>query len=75
MSISANKVHGIRAANCNNEFEVEMSRAHNNANVLALGARVLTPEKALPLVDLFIKTEFEGGRHQKRVDKMMAIEG
>ena len=74
MCISANKVHGIRAANCSSEFEVHMSREHNDANVLALGARVLTPEKALPLVDLFLKTSFEGGRHQRRVDKMMAIE-
>jgi ribose 5-phosphate isomerase B len=74
MCISANKVHGIRAANCSNDFEVQMSREHNDANVLALGARVLTPEKALPLVDLFLKTGFEGGRHQRRVDKMMAIE-
>jgi len=74
MCISANKVHGIRAANCCSEFEVQMSREHNDANVLALGARVLTPEKALPLVDLFLNTTFEGGRHQRRVDKMMAIE-
>ncbi|HUO60596.1 MAG TPA: ribose 5-phosphate isomerase B [Candidatus Acidoferrales bacterium] len=74
MCISANKVHGIRAANCSSEFEVQMSREHNDANVLALGARVLTPERAMQLVDLWLKTAFEGGRHQRRVDKMMAIE-
>ena len=75
MCISANKVHGIRAANCCNEFEVQMSREHNDANVLALGARVLTSDRAMQLVDLWLKTAFEGGRHQRRVDKMMAIEG
>jgi ribose 5-phosphate isomerase B len=75
MCISANKVHGIRAANCSNEFEVQMSREHNDANVLALGARVLTSDRAMQLVDLWLKTAFEGGRHQRRVDKMMAIEG
>ena len=74
MAIAANKVHGIRAANVCNEFETQMSREHNNANVLTLGARVLSNEKGLALVDLWLKTEFAGGRHERRVEKIMAIE-
>src|SRR5512138_752570 len=74
MAMAANKVPGIRAANVTTEFEAEMLRAHNDGNVLALGARVLTEEQALPVVDKFLHTAFSGGRHQRRVDKVMEIE-
>jgi len=74
MAISANKVPGIRAANCDNLFEAQMSREHNDANILALGARVLQPEAAMEIVDTWIKTEFAGGRHQRRLDKIHEIE-
>ncbi len=74
MALAANKIHGIRAANVTSEFEAQMLREHNNGNILTLGARVVDEEQALKLVDTFVKTEFAGGRHQKRVDKIMAIE-
>jgi ribose 5-phosphate isomerase B len=74
MAISANKVHGIRAANITSEYEAQMSREHNDLNVLTLGARILDEDKALKIVDLWIKTQFAGDRHQRRVGKMMAIE-
>jgi ribose 5-phosphate isomerase B len=74
MAISANKVHGIRAANITSEFEAQMSREHNDLNVLALGARVVDEKQALKLVDLWLKTEFAGDRHARRVNKMMALE-
>jgi ribose 5-phosphate isomerase B len=74
MSISANKVPGIRAAKVDSEFEAEMARAHNDANVLCLGARVMDAPTAEKLMHKFLDTRFEGGRHQRRVDKMMAIE-
>ena len=74
MSICANKVRGIRAAVCNEEYTTEFTRRHNNANVLCLGQRILSEEMALRIVDIFLKTEFEGGRHQKRIDKITAIE-
>lgn len=74
MSIAANKVHGVRAANVASEYEAQMAREHNDANVLAIGARVLDEEKARTIVDKFLSTEFAGGRHQKRVDKIMEIE-
>lgn len=74
MSMSANKVPGIRAARVDTEFEAEMARAHNNANVLCLGARVTDAATAEKLVRKFLETRFEGGRHQRRVDKIMAIE-
>ena len=74
MSIAANKVPGIRAANVTSDYEAQMSREHNNANVLALGARVLDAPKAFAIVDRFLHTAFAGGRHQRRVDKIMAIE-
>ena len=67
ISISANKVEGIRAALAHNEFTAKLSRLHNNANVIALGARVIGDELAKACVDTFIGTEFEGGRHAKRV--------
>jgi ribose 5-phosphate isomerase B len=74
MAISANKVPGIRAANCDSVFEAQMSREHNDANVLALGARVVETESALEIVDKWLTTSFAGGRHQRRVDKIHEIE-
>lgn len=74
MSITANKVMGIRAALCGDVFSAEMTRRHNDANVLALGARVTGIEKMMEITDIFLTTPFEGGRHQKRVDKVTQIE-
>ncbi|MFC1523507.1 ribose 5-phosphate isomerase B [Thermodesulfobacteriota bacterium] len=70
MSIAANRRKTIRAALCHELFTTRMSREHNNANVLCLGARVIGPGLALEMVDLWLKTEFAGGRHQQRIDKM-----
>ncbi len=70
ISISANKIKGIRAALAHNEFTARLSRMHNNANVIALGARVIGDELAKACVDAFISTEFEGGRHARRVCKI-----
>jgi ribose 5-phosphate isomerase B len=74
MAITANKVDGIRAANVSTEYEAQMSREHNNANVLALGARIITADDALRIVDKWLTTPFAGGRHERRVEKIMAIE-
>ena len=74
MSIAANKVKGIRAAACSEHFSAKFTRLHNNSNVLCLGGRVIGVGTAIEIVDLFVDTEFEGGRHQTRVDKIMAIE-
>jgi ribose 5-phosphate isomerase B len=74
MSIAANKVHGIRAAHVTSELEAQLSREHNDANVLAIGGRVLDENMAHKIVDRWLSTEFAGGRHQQRVDKIMAIE-
>ncbi len=73
ISIAANKVQGIRCANCISPYMAELSRQHNNANVLALGARIVDVENAKIIVDTFLRTEFEGGRHQKRIEKIDAI--
>jgi ribose 5-phosphate isomerase B len=73
-SIAANKMSGIRAALCCNEFMAEMAKRHNNANVLALGGRVLGEELAFGIVDRWINTTFEGGRHQKRIEKIHELE-
>lgn len=73
-SIAANKMQGIRAALCCNEFMAEMSRRHNNANVLALGARVLGDELAICIVERWLASPFEGGRHQRRIDKIHQLE-
>ena len=72
--IAANKVNGVRAALCHDEWMARMARQHNNANVLAFGARVLADARALLILDLFIETEFEGGRHQSRIEQLAAIE-
>ncbi len=74
ISISANKVKGIRCALCGDLFSAEMTRRHNDANMLALGARVVSQDLALQIIDKFLETPFEGGRHQKRIEKMMDIE-
>ena len=74
MSMCANKVKGIRACCCSDAFSAEFTRRHNNANALCLGGRVVGAGIAETLVDLFVDTPFEGGRHQNRIDKMMAIE-
>lgn len=70
ISIAANKVHGIRCAVVTNPFMAEMCRKHNDANIIALGGRILKTEDALKLVDIWLDTEFEGGRHQRRVDML-----
>lgn len=74
MSIAANKMKGIRAVVCMESFGAELSRRHNNANVLCLGARVLGMELAKRIIDVWLETEFEGGRHQIRVDMISDIE-
>lgn len=70
ISIAANKIKGIRAALVHNEFTARLARLHNDANVIALGARVIGDELGLACVETFINTEFEGGRHARRVDKI-----
>jgi len=74
ISISANKIKGVRAALCTNEYMARMSRKHNDANVLALGSRVLGIDLALSIVDTFLSTDFEGGRHERRVHLIQNIE-
>ncbi len=68
ISLAANKVKGIRAAVCSETYSARLTRKHNDANILAFGARVIGPGTALDLVDTFIDTPFEGGRHQRRID-------
>lgn len=75
ISISANKVKGIRCALCGDTLSAEMCRRHNNANMLAMGAGIVGPNLAERMVDVFLSTEFDGGRHTKRVELMMEIEG
>ncbi|HWG72762.1 MAG TPA: ribose-5-phosphate isomerase [Acidimicrobiales bacterium] len=72
--IAANKVHGVRAALCHDEYTARLARQHNDANVLALGARVLATALALVIVDTFLATGFEGGRHMPRIEEIAAIE-
>lgn len=74
ISISANKVKGIRAALCCNEFMADMARKHNDANVLALGARVIGDDLAVRIAETWLKSSFEGGRHEKRLLKIGKIE-
>ena len=75
MSMCANKIHGIRAAVCSDTFSAKMTRIHNNANVMCLGARVIGPSLAIDILDAFLDNEFEsGGRHEMRVDMMMELE-
>lgn len=74
VSITANKVDGIRCALCSEPWSAEMTRRHNNANVLALGAGVVGPLMARQVVEAFLTHDFEGGRHQRRIDKISALE-
>ncbi len=74
MSLAANKFKGIRAAACSEHFSAKYTRLHNDANILCLGGRVIGIGTALELTDLFVKTDFEGGRHQNRVNKITEIE-
>lgn len=75
ISMAANKVRGIRACCCSDMFSAEMTRLHNNANILCLGGRVVTPEKAKELVDIFLDTPFSGEeRHQRRIDQITDLE-
>ncbi|MEG1431373.1 ribose 5-phosphate isomerase B [Eubacterium sp.] len=74
ISIAVNKIPGIRGSLCTNEYMAEMTRRHNNSNVLVLGGRVLGTELAKAIVKKWLYTEFEGGRHQRRLDEITAIE-
>jgi RpiB/LacA/LacB family sugar-phosphate isomerase len=74
ISIAANKVRGIRAAVVWDEHSAKMAREHNDANVLAIGSRLFTPEQARRMLDVFLTTQFEGGRHADRVKKIHEIE-
>ncbi len=74
MSICANKVKGIRCAHVTDEFSAEMTRKHNNSNVIALGARISTKENVIKFIEIFLNTQFEGGRHQARVDKINELD-
>lgn len=74
ISIAANKVRGIRCALCSEPYSAEMTRRHNDANMLAMGGALIGPNMADRIVDVFLGTEFEGGRHARRVGKIMAIE-
>ena len=74
ISMAANKVNGIRAACCSDYFSAKYTRLHNDANVLCMGGRVVGAGLALELVEVFLNTEFEGGRHQRRIDQLKDIE-
>lgn len=74
VSIVANKVPGVRCAHCHDAYCAEYTRLHNNSNMLALGEKVVGPGYALKIVEIFLNTEFEGGRHQRRIDKISAVE-
>ncbi len=74
ISIAANKMDGIRAAVCSEPYSAAMTRSHNNANIIAFGARVVGTATAETIVDAFLGAEYEGGRHQRRVDMIRAIE-
>jgi len=74
MSIAANKIKGIRAALCLKEYDAQMARNHNDANIICLGSRTLQPEVARRVVVKFLQSEFEGGRHERRVEKIKSLE-
>lgn len=74
ISISANKVPGVRAALCHDTFSAHATRQHNNANILAMGQRVIGEGLACDIVDTFLSSEFEGGRHERRINKITEIE-
>ncbi len=73
-AIAANKVHGARAALCHDEYTARLARRHNDANILSLGARVVALELALDIVDVFLVTGFDGGRHVARIEELAVIE-
>lgn len=75
MSIAANKVSGIRAAHVTDTFSAKMSREHNNAHIICLGERITGIEVAFEIVKAYLEAEFQGGRHEQRVNKIMALEG
>lgn len=74
VSMVANKIHGVRCALCGDPLSASLTRRHNDSNVLALGAGIIGKNLALEVVDVWLNTAFEGGRHQRRVDKVMALE-
>ncbi|MGM9552385.1 MAG: ribose 5-phosphate isomerase B [Clostridia bacterium] len=74
ISIAANKINGIRCALCHSPETAALAKQHNNANIISLGGRTTSGELALKIVDAYMDAEFEGGRHQRRVDKIMALE-
>lgn len=74
ISLSANKIKGIRAVVCSEPYTAQLSRAHNDTNILAFGSRVIGIELAKMIVDVWLSTEFEGGRHKKRIDMIAEIE-
>lgn len=74
ISIAANKIRGIRCAHCADPLEAELTRRHNDANMMAIGAGFTGEKLAERMVEVFLSTEFEGGRHARRVDKIMALE-
>lgn len=74
ISIAANKVPGIRCAHCHDVKSAELTRNHNNSNMIAFGAKIISEELMYEIVDTFLKSGFDGGRHQRRVDKISAIE-
>jgi ribose 5-phosphate isomerase B len=73
-AIAANKVHGARAALCHDEYTARLARRHNDANVLSVGARIVATELTLDILDVFLATAFEGGRHVARIEELAAIE-
>ena len=75
ISISANKINGIRCALPQNSYAASMAKKHNNANFLAFGGRIEYPQDPIEILEAFIDSDFEGDRHQRRIDKMMALEG
>ena len=74
ISMAANKVKGIRCACCSDCYSAKMTRKHNDANILAMGARVVGPDLGRMIAEIFLTTDFEGGRHQRRIDQITAIE-
>jgi len=74
ISISANKIHGVRCALCSEPVSAQLARQHNDANIVAMGARTIGPVMAEAIVDVFLNTEFQGGRHKIRVDKIMKLD-
>ena len=74
MSMTANKIRGIRCALLSDLMSARLTRQHNNANMIAMGAAVVGEMLALEILDVFLTTEFQGGRHQRRIDKIMALE-